>query len=81
MVTAKKSEAEIVDHYVARYGERILREPRGLRSLWLMIVPLAALVVGGTALTVYLRHASRAAPAEAGGEAVAAAMPKWDEDE
>jgi cytochrome c-type biogenesis protein CcmH len=64
MVAAKKSEAEIVDHYVARYGERILREPRGLRSLWLMIVPLAALFVGGTALTVYLRHASRAAPVD-----------------
>lgn len=64
MVAAKKSEAEIVDHYVALYGERILREPRGLRSLWLMIVPLVVLVGGGAALAVYLRHASRAALAD-----------------
>lgn len=46
-----RTEAEIVEVYVARYGERILREPRGSRSFWLRTAPIgaAALGLGGLA--------------------------------
>lgn len=49
-----KSEDEIVAFYVAKYGERILLEPRGQKLTWLTAVPIAALAAGGILLAKYL---------------------------
>lgn len=46
MVASGLSESQIVDEYVARYGERILREPRGIRFQILNLVPILVGVVG-----------------------------------
>ena len=39
LVASGQTESQIVDEYVARYGERILREPRGARFQILTITP------------------------------------------
>ncbi|MBK9166214.1 MAG: cytochrome c-type biogenesis protein CcmH [Bryobacterales bacterium] len=54
LVDSGQTEAEIVEHFVARYGERILREPRGARSFWLTATPLAVLALGAAWLIRYL---------------------------
>ena len=56
---AGQTEAEIVEHFVARYGERILREPRGARSFWLTATPLAVLAFGAAWLVMYLSRVRR----------------------
>jgi cytochrome c-type biogenesis protein CcmH len=45
-VASGQTESQIVDYYVARYGERILREPRGARCQILTITPIAILGLG-----------------------------------
>jgi len=56
LIASGRTETEIVDHYVARYGERILREPRGQRWLWLTLTPVFVL---GCASAQLLRFLSR----------------------
>ena len=46
LVGSGKTESQIVDYFVARFGERILREPRGTRFRFLTIMPIMALGVG-----------------------------------
>lgn len=43
LVGSGKTEPQIVDYFVARFGERILREPRGTRFRFLTITPIFAL--------------------------------------
>jgi cytochrome c-type biogenesis protein CcmH len=62
LVRSGKTETEIVDYYVARYGERILRVPRGTPFWFLIVVPFVALVLGGAVVTRYVTRARR--PAE-----------------
>jgi len=45
LVASGQTESQIVDEYVARYGERILREPRGARFQVLTITPIAVIGV------------------------------------
>lgn len=59
MVKAGKSEDEIVAFYVARYGQRILREPQGKPAVWLTTVPVVVAVAGLLLLVLYLVHAYR----------------------
>ncbi|HSW40735.1 MAG TPA: cytochrome c-type biogenesis protein, partial [Acidobacteriota bacterium] len=56
MVKAGKSREEILDHYVAIHGERILAAPR-LQGFNLLayILPWTALLLGGVILTIALR--------------------------
>ena len=54
MVADSKNEEQIVDLYVARYGERILREPRGANWLWSILVPLASIVLATAGLVLFL---------------------------
>jgi len=54
MVADGKNEEQIVDLYVARYGERILREPRGANWLWSILVPLASIVLATAGLVLFL---------------------------
>lgn len=61
-----KTEQEIVDYYVAQYGERILREPRGSRGIWLVVVPVLVALLGAALVTAYVNR-MRHRPAVAGG--------------
>jgi cytochrome c-type biogenesis protein CcmH len=66
MVTAGKSRQEILDFFVARYGERILVTPRarGFNRL-AYILPWAALPLGTWGLIILLRKLRSPAPARA----------------
>lgn len=66
MVAEGKSEGEIINHYVARYGERILREPRGETSVWLRLMPVFALGLGAIAVIRFLQRnrLAKATPAD-----------------
>jgi cytochrome c-type biogenesis protein CcmH len=59
LVKSGKTEAEIVELFVERYGERILREPRGGLSLWLILVPVVVLLTGTLLVAGYIAHARR----------------------
>jgi cytochrome c-type biogenesis protein CcmH len=63
MVAAGKSRDEILDYYVAKYGERILAAPRarGFNSL-AYILPWAALMVGAWLLFLLLKKLRSPAP-------------------
>ncbi len=65
------SEDQIVARYVSRYGERILWAPRGRRYIWLVVMPIAALLAGSLLLAYYLLRHRRAQPAAAPGAAIA----------
>lgn len=64
-LTAGWSEKQILDYFVAQYGERVLAEPqrRGFTSLVWML-PIIALLLGGAIVWQVLKNwrASRAAP-------------------
>lgn len=63
MVDAGKSRDEILDYYVAKYGERILATPRakGFNAL-AYILPWTALALGAGLLIVLLRKLRTPAP-------------------
>jgi cytochrome c-type biogenesis protein CcmH len=56
MVTAGKSRDEILDHFVAQYGERILAKPRakGFNAL-IYLLPWAALLLGAFLVILLLK--------------------------
>ena len=56
MVADGKNEEQIVDVYVARYGERILREPRGGYWWWSVMVPTVSIILAATGLVFFLRR-------------------------
>ncbi|GAA5502454.1 hypothetical protein Dxin01_02198 [Deinococcus xinjiangensis] len=60
MVKAGRPEQEILNSFVASYGERILLEPpkRGITSL-LWTLPVALLIFGALMWWLYLQRASR----------------------
>lgn len=78
-VEAGRSDREILDSYIARYGLRILREPEGARSTWLHGGVLFGVFLGTLVAVLVIRRlrkqARRAAPSYAG---VVADLP--DED-
>lgn len=47
LAASGKTESQIVDYYVAQYGERILRVPRGTPYWVLVFTPFLALAAGG----------------------------------
>ena len=65
MVDGGKSEGEIVEFYVGKYGERILREPRGQRAVWLAVAPVVFVIAGLMVLLLFLRKQMTAKGAEA----------------
>jgi len=68
MLAAGRSEQEILDLYVERYGERILASPRARGfNRFAYILPWAFFILGAVALVLILRHWSTH-PAPAGGE-------------
>jgi cytochrome c-type biogenesis protein CcmH len=64
MVAAGKSRDEILDYYVAKYGERILVTPRtrGFNAL-VYILPVVALLSGAWFLFIILKKMRSSAPA------------------
>ena len=77
MVASGQTESQIVDEYVARYGERILREPRGARFQVLTITPIAVFGIAGLFVIRFLLRVRRKRLSEAGG----IALPLTTEDE
>lgn len=55
-LAAGASDQEIIDYFVAQYGQRVLAQPpaKGF-NLLMWIIPLAALIAGAAALVVILR--------------------------
>lgn len=51
-----KSDAEIVEAFVSEYGERILREPRGQKAVWLNVIPLLFTAAGFGGLVWFVRR-------------------------
>jgi cytochrome c-type biogenesis protein CcmH/NrfF len=56
LVGAGKTEPEIRALYIARYGERILVEPEGLKRLILNVIPWTALALGFVYLVNFVRR-------------------------
>lgn len=69
MLVSGKTRQQILDAYVAQYGERILAEPpaHGFKAS-LYVLPWIFLVLGGAVVFVAIRRLQSAAPAEAPGE-------------
>ena len=79
MVASGKNEEQIVDVYVARYGERILREPRGANWWWSILIPLATFTLATTWLLSYVARKRRNSVAAPEGT-VLPALPDLDVD-
>ena len=65
MVAAGQSDREILDHYLAEYGARILVEPEGSTSAWMHIVPVLAVFVGLLVAIQVIRRWRKPSPAQA----------------
>lgn len=79
LVAAGKSEDQIVDFFVARFGERILREPRGSILIVSIVVPTVASIVAAVCLVAYIRRL-RLKPAAVAGQEDLPALPELDPD-
>jgi cytochrome c-type biogenesis protein CcmH len=78
LVASGKTEEQIVEFYVAQYGERILREPRGRLSFWAIVVPVIFLLAGASLVMLYVARARRPV-AEVLPEAPLTALPDLDD--
>jgi cytochrome c-type biogenesis protein CcmH/NrfF len=58
-VETGKSDREIIDHYKAKYGARVLVEPEGAAWWWMQIIPITVLVLG-TVFVIWLLKRMRA---------------------
>lgn len=62
-VQAGESEAQILDFFVARYGDSILAEPpKSGFSLGLWWMPVVVVVLGAIVVTLFVRERTRMAP-------------------
>ena len=61
MIRSGKSNRQILDSFIGRYGERILAEPEGIKAVVLTAVPLTMLGLGGMALALLLVRMRRRA--------------------
>jgi cytochrome c-type biogenesis protein CcmH len=65
LVAKGASEEEVLDHFLGKYGERILAAPRvqGF-NLLAYVMPVVALAMGGILILFLFRRAAGARPAE-----------------
>lgn len=56
MVAAGQSDREILDHFVAQYGKRILIEPEGSTRTVATVMPFVFLLVGGVFTVFVIRR-------------------------
>jgi len=59
MVTDGMTEQQIIDHYKAIYGEKILTVPDGLTGEMAYTFPVVASLLGLVMLSLFIRHALR----------------------
>lgn len=70
MILAGKSDAEIVDYFVARFGDFVsYRPPVNARTSVLWLIPLVMLVGGAMLIIFLLRRASARADNDENGDA------------
>lgn len=62
LLESGKTEDEIVAFYVAKYGQRILREPQGDQAVWLQVIPILGIAAGVLLVAGYIVHARRRVP-------------------
>ena len=62
-VLSGKSEREIIDHYKAIHGARILIEPEGSQGVWVYLVPGLAATAGLLLVVFVIRRLLGAQPA------------------
>jgi cytochrome c-type biogenesis protein CcmH len=79
MVAEGKSEDQIVDAYASRYGDRILREPRGNKRIWLTLIPVVLILIAGAWLVWFIRR-QRQSPASGSPMVDLPALPDIDMD-
>jgi cytochrome c-type biogenesis protein CcmH len=77
MIIAGKSEGEILDDFVARYGSRVLIEPEGRRAQWLYVIPILVLLIASFAAVRFLRGRVRR-PRAAGASGPAIDDSDWE---
>ncbi len=70
MVAAGRTDREILDHYKAQYGMRILTEPEGTRFWVMNIVPVVMLILGAFVAIFTLRRWLKHQPAEPAEEGI-----------
>ena len=64
MVAEGKNDREILDHYKAQYGMRILTEPEG-GLFWVMnVAPVVVLIFGMAVVVILIRRWAKARPPE-----------------
>jgi cytochrome c-type biogenesis protein CcmH len=78
MIRAGKSDRQILDSFIARYGERILAEPEGIKSVVLTTVPVVALLSGCAFLILFLLRGRRTRLAIPAGSETSLPEPDWD---
>jgi len=77
LLRAGKSDREILDTFIGRYGERILSEPEGTKWIVLTAVPILMLLFGSIFVSRFvLRHGRRQPVALAENEIQLA--PDWE---
>ncbi len=59
LILEGKSDHEILDDFVSRYGARVLMEPSGSRSQWLYVLPFLVLLAGVLSVVHFLRSRTR----------------------
>lgn len=63
LVAANKSDQEILDYFVARYGEWVLLEPtKGGLNAVLWVAPLAIVLIGFAVIVMQTRQSQAASP-------------------
>jgi cytochrome c-type biogenesis protein CcmH len=74
------TDQQILDYFVAQYGERVLANPstRGF-NVFIWVIPPVALVAGAVFLWAFFRRAARSAPPAAASDLPAAPADKYVE--
>lgn len=62
MVGQGRSDREILDYYIGRYGQRILIEPEGELSTWIHVVPVVVLIAGLALVVLVIRKLAMQPP-------------------
>lgn len=59
MVAEGRTDREILDHYKAQYGARVLMEPEGAKRAWVYAIPIAAAALGAWLVVWIIRRMAR----------------------
>ncbi len=65
MVAEGRTDREILDHYKAIYGERVLMEPEGAARVWVYTIPIVVGVAGVWLVVWIIRRMMRPDPSAA----------------